>query len=98
MEKPSATVRGRTKSGKIVSERVLQILRCLNGSSGFVTFPERKVTELAPLIGCKTVRLRRGKSKRIMKYIYVAIPLFFRTIIHKNGVQNDRNKPHTQKR
>ena len=26
------------------------------------------------------------------------MPLFFRTIIHKNGVQNDRNKPHTHKR
>ncbi len=63
MEKPSATVRGRTKSEKIVIERVLQMAMVL------VTFPERKVTELTPLIGCKTVRLRRVKSKRIMKYI-----------------------------
>ncbi len=63
MEKPSATVRGRTKSVKIVIERVLQMAMVL------VTFPERKVTELTPLIGCKTVRLRRVKSKRIMKYM-----------------------------
>ncbi len=41
-----------------------------------VTFPERKVTELTPLIGCKTVRLRRVKSKKNNE-IYLLLYLYF---------------------
>ncbi len=34
-------------------------------------------------------------SIQYLSDINTDIPLFFRTIIHKNGVQNDRHKPHT---
>lgn len=36
-------------------------------------------------------------SIQYLSDINTDMPLFFRTIIHKNGVQNDRNKPHTHK-
>lgn len=37
-------------------------------------------------------------SIQYLSDINTDMPLFFRTIIHKNGVQNDRNKPHPHKR
>lgn len=43
--------------------------------------------------------LDKGMSSiQYLSDINTDIPLIFRTIIHKNGVQNDRNKPHTHKR